>query len=89
MTSARKVMKLGLGFPEKVEVDDEHGNTTGHTIFRLGNQGLPDNGPNWDHRDRGEGSGRQRLTRYIIMILNRIQEAEKKPSKWNKIKEID
>ena len=35
---------------------------------------------------------KQRLAHYIIMIimiLNRIQEAEKKPSKWNKIKEID
>lgn len=69
----------------KQEREQNRNNAHG-AIFRLGDQGLPDNGPNWDHRDKGEGSGRQRLTRYIIMILNRIPEAEKKPSKWNKIK---
>ena len=45
MTSARKVMKLGLGFPDKEEVDNEIGNNTGHTIFRLGNQVVPDKEP--------------------------------------------
>lgn len=72
MTSARKVMKLGLGFPDKEEVDNEIGNNTGHTIFRLGNQVVPDKEPNWDHQDDGEESGRQRLTCYKNMILKGI-----------------
>jgi hypothetical protein len=46
-----------------------------------GNQGLPDNGPNLDHRNKGEGGRRQRLTHYIIMILKGIQAAGKKPVK--------
>ena len=37
VASACKVVKLGLGFPDKEEVDKEIGNNTGHTIFKLGN----------------------------------------------------
>ena len=72
MTSARKVMKLGLGFPDKEEVDNEIGNNTGHTIFRLGYQVVPDKEPHWDHQDDGEESGRQRLTCYKNRILKGI-----------------
>ena len=55
MASACKVMKLGIGFPDKEEVEEIR-NNTGHTIFRLGNQVVPDKEPNWDHQD-GYGFG--------------------------------
>ena len=71
MASACKVMKLGIGFPDKEEVEEIR-NNTGHTIFRLGNQVVPDKEPNWDHQDDGEESGRQRLTCYKNMILKGI-----------------
>lgn len=62
------------------ETDKENRNIAGHAIFRWRNQVVPDNEPNWDHQDHGEGGGRQRLTHYKYMILRGIQVAGQKPA---------
>lgn len=74
-------------FQEKA--NKENRNNAGYAIFRLGNQAVLDNEPNWDQLDNGEGGERQRLTRYKSMILKRIQTAGQKPVNWNKIQEIN
>ena len=66
------------------QTDKENKDNAGHAICRLGNQAVPDNKPNWDHRDNREGDGKQRLTRYKNMILKGIQASGKKRVNWNK-----
>ena len=73
------------------EADKENRTETVYMVLfsDQGNQGVSDNWPNWDHQNKGEGGRRQKLTHYIIIILTGIQAAGKKPTKWNKIKEIN
>ena len=48
------------------EADTENRNNAGHTIFRLRNQEVPDNKPNWDHWDNGE-KGRKMYYKNMIL----------------------